>query len=345
MNKKISIVAIVMLVVGIIGTVWSFLYATPSISDFRAEKEYQANQEYNIYEEKEDINKLAINSYSTNITIKHHNKDSVLVTKKGVTNNLNYSISNKDKTLIVEEDKNRIYGKKITDIDSMVRTFIDEIFVYEDISIIIYLPNKVDLNLAIGSGDLNIKDDIFLNEFKLTSDGTFRGDSMPKEIQNLKTLDIKSYNDISMPVTSIIGIKDIILTSNSVDIYSNDDENIIEDIESKLPENITILEQDIGENLTGSVGIESQVPVAKNLNIEAPNSVLTLNLPTNKYKFNYNVHSEQRNDLNHEDLKYDEDGNEIKEDIIDINGLVDKALEKLESQYNVKANVGYLKKK
>jgi len=72
-----------------------------------------------------------------------------------------------------------------------------------------------------------------------------------------------------------------------------------------LPENITILEQDIGENLTGSVGIESQVPVAKNLNIEAPNSVLTLNLPTNKYKFNYNVHSEQRNDLNHEDLKYD----------------------------------------
>ncbi|WP_024620618.1 hypothetical protein [Metaclostridioides mangenotii] len=112
MNKKISIVAIVMLVVGIIGTVWSFLYATPSISDFRAEKEYQANQEYNIYEEKEDINKLAINSYSTNITIKHHNKDSVLVTKKGVTNNLNYSISNKDKTLIVEEDKNRIYGKK-----------------------------------------------------------------------------------------------------------------------------------------------------------------------------------------------------------------------------------------
>ncbi|WP_024620617.1 hypothetical protein [Metaclostridioides mangenotii] len=227
----------------------------------------------------------------------------------------------------------------------MVRTFIDEIFVYEDISIIIYLPNKVDLNLAIGSGDLNIKDDIFLNEFKLTSDGTFRGDSMPKEIQNLKTLDIKSYNDISMPVTSIIGIKDIILTSNSVDIYSNDDENIIEDIESKLPENITILEQDIGENLTGSVGIESQVPVAKNLNIEAPNSVLTLNLPTNKYKFNYNVHSEQRNDLNHEDLKYDEDGNEIKEDIIDINGLVDKALEKLETQYNVKANVGYLKKK
>ncbi|WP_315165876.1 hypothetical protein [Metaclostridioides mangenotii] len=345
MNKKISIVAIVMLVVGIIGTVWSFLYATPSISDFRAEKEYQANQEYNIYEEKEDINKLAINSYSTNIIIKHHNKDSVLVTKKGVTNNLNYSISNKDKTLIVEEDKNRIYGKKITDIDSMVRTFIDEIFVYEDISIIIYLPNKVDLNLAIGSGDLNIKDDIFLNEFKLTSDGTFRGDSMPKEIQNLKTLDIKSYNDISMPVTSIIGIKDIILTSNSVDIYSNDDENIIEDIESKLPENITILEQDIGENLTGSVGIESQVPVAKNLNIEAPNSVLTLNLPTNKYKFNYNVHSEQRNDLNYEDLKYDEDGNEIKEDIIDINGLVDKALEKLETQYNVKANAGYLKKK
>jgi hypothetical protein len=343
-NKKISIVAIVMLVVGIIGTAWSFLYATPSISDFRAEKEYQASQEYNIFEEKVDINKLAINSYSTNITIKHHNKDSVLVTKRGVTNNLNYSISNKDKTLIVEEDKNRIYGKEITDIDSMVRTFIDEIFVYEDISIIIYLPNKVDLNLAIGSGDLNIKDDIFLNEFKLTSDSRFIGDSLPKEIQNLKTLNIKSYNDISMPVTSIIGIKDITLTSNSVGIYSNDDEMIIENIESKLPENITILEQVGDDGRGGDVNIDSQIPVAKNLNIEAPNSQLTLTLPTNKYKFNYNVHSEQRNDINFDGPEYDEDGNEIKEEKIDINGIVDKALENLETQYNVKANVGYLNK-
>lgn len=345
MNKKISIVAIVMLVVGIIGTTWSLLYATPSINDYANEKRKQANQEYNIFEERADINNLEINSDVADIEIKHHNKNTVLIARKGMTDNLDYKISQNDKTLLIEEEQSNNNSKNFKNIDSMLKSFLDEIFTMQDHSIVVYLPNRVDLKLVTGYGRVEIKDDIFLNEFTLISTNDIGGFSFSKEIQNLQNLNLMSSNYISFNVTDIIGIKNVRLSSPSVNITSNDDEFVIDDIESKLPENLTIMESDLGERQTGEVYINSKVPIAKNLNIEAKNSLLDLSLPTEKYKFNYNIHSVQKNNIKNPDfIEYDENGNEIQEEKIDIDGIVNKALEKLEVQYNVKANVGYYKK-
>ena len=344
MNKKISIVAIVMLVVGIIGTTWSLLYATPSINDYANEKRKQANQEYNIFEERADINKLEINSEVADIEIKHHNKNTVLITRKGMTDNLDYKISQNDKTLLIEEEQSNNNSRDIKNIDSMLKSFLDEVFTRQDHSIVVYLPNRVDLKLVTGYGRIEIKDDIFLNEFTLISTNDIGGISFSKEIQNLQNLNLMSSNYISFNVTDIIGIKDVRLSSPSVNITSNDDEFIIDDIESKLPENLTIMESDLSERQTGEVYINSKVPVAKNLNIEAKNSLLDLSLPTEKYKFNYNIHSEHKNNINPDGVEYNENGDKIQEEKIDIDGIVNKALEKLEVQYNVKANVGYYKK-
>lgn len=345
MNKKISIVAIVMLVVGIIGTTWSLLYATPSINDYANEKRKQANQEYNIFEERADINNLEINSDVADIEIKHHNKNTVLIARKGMTDNLDYKISQNDKTLLIEEEQSNNNSKNFKNIDSMLKSFLDEIFTMQDHSIVVYLPNRVDLKLVTGYGRVEIKDDIFLNEFTLISTNDIGGFSFSKEIQNLQNLNLMSSNYISFNVTDIIGIKNVRLSSPSVNITSNDDEFVIDDIESKLPENLTIMESDLGERQTGEVYINSKVPIAKNLNIEAKNSLLDLSLPTEKYKFNYNIHSEQKINIKNPDfIEYDENGDEIQEEKIDIDGIVNKALEKLEVQYNVKANVGYYKK-
>lgn len=345
MNKKISIVAIVMLVVGIIGTTWSLLYATPSINDYANEKRKQANQEYNIFEERADINNLEINSDVADIEIKHHNKNTVLIARKGMTDNLDYKISQNDKTLLIEEEQSNNNSKNFKNIDSMLKSFLDEIFTMQDHSIVVYLPNRVDLKLVTGYGRVEIKDDIFLNEFTLISTNDIGGFSFSKEIQNLQNLNLMSSNYISFNVTDIIGIKNVRLSSPSVNITSNDDEFVIDDIESKLPENLTIMESDLGERQTGEVYINSKVPIAKNLNIEAKNSLLDLSLPTEKYKFNYNIHSVQKNNIKNPDfIEYDENGDEIQEEKIDIDGIVNKALEKLEVQYNVKANVGYYKK-
>lgn len=345
MNKKISIVAIVMLVVGIIGTTWSLLYATPSINDYANEKRKQANQEYNIFEERADINNLEINSDVADIEIKHHNKNTVLIARKGMTDNLDYKISQNDKTLLIEEEQSNNNSRNFKNIDSMLKSFLDEIFTMQDHSIVVYLPNRVDLKLVTGYGRVEIKDDIFLNEFTLISTNDIGGFSFSKEIQNLQNLNLMSSNYISFNVTDIIGIKNVRLSSPSVNITSNDDEFVIDDIESKLPENLTIMESDLGERQTGEVYINSKVPIAKNLNIEAKNSLLDLSLPTEKYKFNYNIHSEQKNNIKNPDfIEYDENGDEIQEEKIDIDGIVNKALEKLEVQYNVKANIGYYKK-
>ncbi len=79
----------------------------------------------------------------------------------------------------------------------------------------------------------------------------------------------------------IIGIKDISIVSNSTTIYSNTNDKFIDNIESYIPNNLNIT--------SDYIDVTTDIPVANNLDITSYESVTNLDIPINKYKFNFNI--------------------------------------------------------
>lgn len=336
MNKKLSIFAILLIVVGAIGSVWSGITAIPYFVDMVSKAEKDINKEYSIYDESVVIDNLDIITDNTNITIKKHNKEGVVIAKKGTSHNVKYDINKEETTLSIKENnKDVTYSNRIKDFGSLFNTVVEEIFSNYDNTIVIYVPNDVNINLATKYGDLNVEDDIFLDSLVLkTSSGSI---SIPKAVKELNRLDITSSSNITLAMSELLGVKDVNVNAESVSIYSDDNDIFIDNIVDYIPNNVTI-NQNTRDNSGYDSDINTDIPVAKNLVIDSYNGNINVGLPIEKYKFNFDIKSSNGIDLQelrNESQNYEEsdrDYNEVKS----IQGLLNKSLENLEQEYIVK---------
>lgn len=281
MNKKLSIFAIILIIVGLIGSVWSGFLSMPYFINKLQDYEEQVNQEEVIYEKNININNLSINTKYANVKILKSSSDKVVIKSNGLYKNSGIKINEKDKGLIIEEIKNS-KKEEIKNIDDLVNKGLENIFSNYSNTILIYVPNDININVITESGHLDVEEDVFLDSciFKTYSGSIY----IPNTIKDLKLLDLTSKTGLSLQLSQLFGIDEVNINSNNIDISSDD--SSFYDVEKYIPKKVTIK----GDNLEdGSIVIESDTPISKNLIIDSYKSEVFLNLPLDKYNFNFNV--------------------------------------------------------
>lgn len=351
MNKKLAIFAAVLLVIGIIGTTWSGILVMPSLINFGLEKEAKFKKENKLYQEKVNIDKLDVSVDNVNITIKKHSSEDVRVTTRGNNELYKYNVALKDKTLVVKgERKYENHIKKIKNFDQFFNISIDSMFSGDYREIVIYVPNNVDINVSSVSSSLSVYDNVASNNITYkTSYGSFDRVITESNINKLDTLNLISNNNLDLSTKSILGVKNVNIESESLDISSEYEDIFVNNVEQYIPENINIKEK-MGRDshYDNDFSIYCDFPIARNLDIDVPNSKVSLNLPVNKYKFNCDIKSKERiEDINDEADEYSDgsDGYEHREEnhnayknIREIKGLLNENLSNLEQEYTIKIN-------
>lgn len=329
MNKKLSIFAIILVIIGGIGTVYSGVKSIPYFTNKAYEIQKEMDKDEIIYNEQIDINKLNINTINAHVIIKKHDENSVKIAKRGVSN---YAIQSNNKELTITEkelDRKPNYDFKINNFDDLIELAKSNIFRHNQ-DITIYIPNKVDLNVSAKYSSLNIIDNIVLNNIEFKT--IYGAISLPNEVKNLKTLDIVSKEHIQLSMGELLGIENVNITSDSITIYSNDNDIFIDNIEKYIPNNVNLDIQSYGK-----AHITTDIPVANNLNINGHDSKVELNIPINKYKFNVDMKASENIDL--ENSSNDDSENNI---VREIKGTLNKNLESLEKEYKINTNVQYI---
>lgn len=153
-------------------------------------------------------------------------------------------------------------------------------------------------------------------------------------------LEIVSSEGISLKPTELLGIKNIKIDALSVNIHSDNEDILVNNAERFIADNMDITQYK-GEVANGSsINIESNIPIAKNLNIDSIGSDVELKLPIKDYKFNFNMNSNEIIDLSHlfENSVLSRDGKFKDNNLKQINGVLNEKLLNLENQYNVNIN-------
>ena len=329
MNKKLTIFSIILIIVGIIGSICSGIASLPYFVDTVNKMREAVNKEHIIYNKNIDLNKIDISTINDRIIIKKHTGNDVKVSVKGIYEEGKYEVNEDIKTLKINEKETKETYDKFDNLNELMSKFIEN-SLKEYYEVIVYVPNNIDISAYTKYGLLRIEDNIFLNEVKFKTVGG--SISLPQEIKNLNKLDIISNSDIELSMGEIIGIKDISIVSNSTTIYSNTNDKFIDNIESYIPNNLNIT--------SDYIDVTTDIPVANNLDITSYESVTNLDIPINKYKFNFNIKANSI-DLYSLRERYNLD-NDIYNDknINEINDLLNKNLDSLEREYNIniKAN-------
>lgn len=354
MNKKLAIFAAVLLVIGIIGTTWSGILVMPSLINFGLEKEAEFKKENKLYQEKVNIDKLDVSVDNINVTIKKSSSEDVRVTTRGNNEFYKYSITLKDKTLVVKgERKYENQIKRIKNFDQLLNTSINSMFSHDYREIIIYVPNNVDINASSISSYLFVYDNVASNNITYkTSYGGFSRAITENKVNRLENLNLISNSSIDLSTKSILGVKNVNIESESLDIYPNDEDVFINNIEEYIPENVNIKEK-IGRssNYDNEFNLHSNMPIAKHLDIEVPNSKVSLDIPVNKYKFNCDIKSKEvieefNNDEEYNNDSYDyehSEGHSNKyRNMREIKGILNKNMSNLEKEYTIKINTNRL---
>lgn len=354
MNKKLAIFAAVLLVIGIIGTTWSGILVMPSLINFGLEKEAEFKKENKLYQEKVNIDKLDVSVDNINVTIKKSSSEDVRVTTRGNNEFYKYSVTLKDKTLVVKgERKYENQIKRIKNFDQLLNTSINSMFSHDYREIIIYVPNNVDINASSISSYLFVYDNVASNNITYkTSYGGFSRAITDNKVNRLENLNLISNSNIDLSTKSILGVKNVNIESESLDISPNDEDVFINNIEEYIPENVNIKEK-IGRssNYDNEFNLHSNMPIAKHLDIEVPNSKVSLDIPVNKYKFNCDIKSKEvieefNNDEEYNNDSYDyehSEGHSNKyRNMREIKGLLNKNVSNLEKEYTIKINTNRL---
>ncbi|MGX4599272.1 hypothetical protein [Faecalimicrobium sp. JNUCC 81] len=326
MNKKLSIFAIILVIIGGIGTVYSGIKSIPYFTNKAYEIQKEMDKEEIIYNEQIDINKLNINTINAHVLIKKHNENSVKITKRGMSN---YDIQNNNKELAITEkelERKNNYNFKVNNLDDLIDLVKSDIYRHRQ-DITIYIPNNVDLNVSAKYGSLNIIDNVVLNNIEFKT--IYGAISLPKGVKNLKGLDIVSKSNIRLSMGEILGIENINIAADSINVYSSDDDIFIDNIEKYIPNNVNLNIQSYGD-----VYITTDIPMANNFNINGHDSQVKLDIPVNKYKFNVDMKASENIDI--EDSL---DNNNSQNNIIrEIKGTLNKKLESLETEYKININ-------
>ncbi len=282
MNKKLSIFAIVLIIVGLIGTVWSGFLSMPYFINKLQEYEEGINKEKVIYEENVNINNLNINTKYANVKILKNDSNKVIIKTNGLYKNSEININQSGKDLVIEEEINNQKIEKIKNIDDLINIGLENTFSSYRNTILVYIPNNINISAITEGGNLDVKDNIFLDSLTFK---TYGGSiSLPSEIKNLKLLDLTSKSDLSLKLSELLGIDEVNINSNEV--YISSKESTFYDMEKYIPKKVTIN----GDNLeNGIIDIESTIPISKDLTIDSYKSEVLLNLPLDRYNFNFNV--------------------------------------------------------
>lgn len=320
MNKKLTIFAVVLIAIGIIGTISSSIAAVPFATNYINECAKKASEEVKIYEKKVDVSKLDIETNNANVEVKKSDSDKLKIAQVGSFDKNTFTIENKDNTLFIKENEQDRH------INMEVQGFGDALINMMNLGenkIIIYVPNNVDIQASTKGGELILRDkDILQKQVFFTTE--YGQIVLPKEIKNLENLTISSNGSINLKASEILGIKNInISTTSDVYLQSMPDDVFIENVENFIPDSFNI----IATRYAGTINIESSIPLAKKLNIDNKNGITYLNLPTDYYNTEFNLNASQN--INFEDENY-----KNKEPMKKFNGSLKQHKEN-EFKYNV----------
>lgn len=285
MNKKITVFAVILIVIGIIGTISSAVNAVPFATNYVNEIIKKANEEVKIYEKKVDIDKLYIETKNLNVEIRKSDSDKLIIKQVGNLSTNSFTIDENNKEFkIKSNDENKYLDSKIQGFGDAILNMINNSYN----KIIVFVPNHVDIKVRSSVGDLIIENkDVLFNKIEYsTSQGQI---ILPKESKNLENLKISSMGTINLKVSELLGVKNIdISTQGSLYIESTPDDIFVDNIESFIPESIDIItsSRDIH-----TIDIKSSIPIAKNLNIVNKSGYVYLDLPTDHYNIHFNLNS------------------------------------------------------
>lgn len=322
MNKKITIFAVILIVIGIVGTISSSIAAVPFATNYINKTIKKANEEVEIYEKKVDINKLDIDTKNMSVEIRKSNSDKIKIVQVGSYTDKTLTIENKDKVFSVKENDESQH------LNIQVQGFGDAILSMINLGnnkIIIYVPNNVDIQADTKTGSLIVRDkDVLSSQIVFnTNQGEL---SLPKEVKHLEKLRLSSIGDINLKTSELLGINNVeVSTQGNVYLESLPNDIFIEDVESFIPESVNI----ISDRYSRMVYVESSIPISKKLNIENKTGEVHLNLPIDNYNMNFNLNS--LNGINFENKdnngsnmnKFEGSLNEIKDKKITYNVTVD----------------------
>lgn len=285
MNKKITVFAVILIVIGIIGTISSAVNAVPFATNYVNEIIKKANEEVKIYEKKVDINKLYIETKNLNVEIRKSDSDKLIIKQVGNLSTNSFTIDENNKEFNIKSNNENKY------LDSKIQGFGDAILNMINNSynkIIVFVPNHVDIKVRTSVGDLIVENkDVLLNKIEFnTSQGQI---ILPKESKKLENLKISSTGTINLKVSELLGIKNIdISTQDSVYIESTPDDIFLDNIESFIPESINII---TSSRDFDTIDIKSNIPIAKNLNIDNKSGNVYLDLPVDRYNIHFDLNS------------------------------------------------------
>ncbi|MEG0856538.1 MAG: DUF4097 family beta strand repeat-containing protein [Terrisporobacter sp.] len=341
MNKKLSIFAIVLIIIGLIGSIWSGFFSMPYFMNKLQSYEEQINKESIVLDEKININKLDINTNYSSVIISKSDSDNVIIKTSGLNESAQLKVNTKGKTLYVKEEYKDQRIDKIKSIDDFVNKLIEDAFSNNRNMIMIYIPQDVDFNINSDAGIINIEDDLFLNDFNYkTNAGQL---SLPNEIKKLEKMNITSQSHVSLELAQLLGIKNININCSGANISS--DKYNLEEIEKYLPQKITINADNMSED---SISINSSMPISKNLIINGYKTDVYLNLPLDRFKFKFDIKayngielndfmSNIINDNHNKDDNYNEDENSETENIKEIKTIINKD-EKVEYKIDISSS-------
>ena len=271
MNKKLSIFAIILIIIGLIGTIWSGINTMPYFMSEISKAEQEAMKEETIYnEDLLDMKKVTIYTTHSNVTIKRNSEDKIRVNRMGNLDYSRYDVNNDKNILTIKEiEANKKYDIKRLDFKELFNNAIESLVSIQSEGIIVYLPNNIDLEVVTVSGNLKVESDIISKKivFK-TSRGRI---SLPKEVKSIENLQILSSGSLYLDVVELLGVKDITVECNNLTVYSNESYMFVDNIENYIPLNLNVSQYN-SENYGTSVSIQSNIPVAKNLNIKGNNN-------------------------------------------------------------------------
>ena len=300
MNKKVTIFAVALIVIGIIGTISSSIAAVPFATNYVKELEKEANEEVTIYEKKVNVSQVEIETHQVNVEIRKSNSDKLKIVQLGKSNNKTFTIDNKDKIFSIKENY------KNNDINMHIQGFGDAILEMMRMGpnkMIVYVPENVDIKVSTLGGSLIIDDrSIVLDNLEFnTSYGQI---FLPNEIKSIKNLKLSSTDTISLKMSEILGIENVNISSGyDVNIESTPNDVLIDNVENYIPKQLNI----IGNDELMNVYIDSDIPVAKNLNIINKSGHVNIDLPIDYYNIDFDLDSEQsiniddNNDSNNQD--------------------------------------------
>ena len=326
MNKKITVFAVILIVIGIIGTISSAVNAVPFATNYVNEIIKKANEEVKIYEKKVDINKLYIETKTVNVEIRKSDSDKLIIKQVGNLNTKTFDIDENNKEFkIKSNDENKYLDSKIQGFGDAILNMINNSYN----KIIVFVPNHVDIKVRTSVGDLIVENkDVLLNKIEFnTSQGQI---ILPKESKKLENLKISSMGTINLKVSELLGIKNIdISTQDSVYIESTPDDIFVDNIESFIPESINII---TSSRDFDTIDIKSNIPIAKNLNIDNKSGNVYLDLPVDRYNIHFDLNSLKG-------IHFDNENQEVESDKL-INKFEGSFREQKENEltYNVYVN-------